>query len=165
MGSEMCIRDSSQMIVRQGAKETMKTLLGDEGIAKIKKVAADLKRDKKSGSISPTERKRQHEREDREARKQDNQKSKKPSKKDDAGISGFDLDSALSGSSSDGPSEFGGSSSSVVVTEESKKLEKEMSESGVAAGPAFGQQDVWTCLLYTSPSPRDLSTSRMPSSA
>ena len=24
---------------------------------------------------------------------------------------------------------------------------------------------IWTCLLYTSPSPRDLSTSRMPSSA
>ena len=29
----------------------------------------------------------------------------------------------------------------------------------IAAGPAMG------CLLYTSPSPRDLSTSRMPSSA
>ena len=26
-------------------------------------------------------------------------------------------------------------------------------------------KDRWTCLLYTSPSPRDLSTSRMPSSA
>ena len=26
-------------------------------------------------------------------------------------------------------------------------------------------RDSWTCLLYTSPSPRDLSTSRMPSSA
>ena len=25
--------------------------------------------------------------------------------------------------------------------------------------------DTWNCLLYTSPSPRDLSTSRMPSSA
>ena len=25
--------------------------------------------------------------------------------------------------------------------------------------------DCWVCLLYTSPSPRDLSTSRMPSSA
>ena len=25
--------------------------------------------------------------------------------------------------------------------------------------------DLWNCLLYTSPSPRDLSTSRMPSSA
>ena len=131
----------SQMIVRQGAKETMKTLLGDEGIAKIKKVAADLKRDKKSGTMSPTERKRQHDREDK---KIDSQKPKKSSKKDDAGISGFDLDSALSGSSSDGPSEFGGSSSSVVITEESKKLEKEMSDSEVAAGPAFGQQDVWT---------------------
>ena len=29
----------------------------------------------------------------------------------------------------------------------------------------FGQQGVSGCLLYTSPSPRDLSTSRMPSSA
>ena len=28
-----------------------------------------------------------------------------------------------------------------------------------------GGQDHWSCLLYTSPSPRDLSTSRMPSSA
>ena len=134
----------SQIIVRRSAKETMKTLLGEEGLAKIKKVASDLKRDKKSGSISPTERKRQYEREDREARKQENQKSKKPSKKDDTGISGFDLDSALSGSSSDGPSEFGGSSSSVVVTEESKKLEKEMSESEVTGVPAFGQQEIWT---------------------
>ena len=26
-------------------------------------------------------------------------------------------------------------------------------------------EDYWDCLLYTSPSPRDLSTSRMPSSA
>ena len=134
----------SQMIVRQGAKETMKTLLGEEGLAKIKKVAADLKRDKKSGSISPTERKRQYEREEREARKQDNRKSKKPSKKDDASISGFDLDSALSGGSSDGPQDFGGSSSSVVITEESKKLEKEMSESEAVSGPAFGEQDNWS---------------------
>ena len=131
----------SQMIVRQGAKETMKTLLGEEGLAKIKKVAADLKRDKKSGSISPAERKRQHEREDK---KIDSQKPKKSSKKDDSGISGFDLDSALSGSSSDGPSDFGGSSSSVVVTEESKKLERELSDSEVVSGPVFGQQDVWT---------------------
>ena len=30
---------------------------------------------------------------------------------------------------------------------------------------AFGNQADITCLLYTSPSPRDLSTSRMPSSA
>ena len=29
----------------------------------------------------------------------------------------------------------------------------------------FGWEDSYFCLLYTSPSPRDLSTSRMPSSA
>ena len=29
----------------------------------------------------------------------------------------------------------------------------------------LGKQTTWVCLLYTSPSPRDLSTSRMPSSA
>ena len=29
----------------------------------------------------------------------------------------------------------------------------------------FGHTAIGTCLLYTSPSPRDLSTSRMPSSA
>ena len=33
---------------------------------------------------------------------------------------------------------------------------------GVEVAPAFG---LIACLLYTSPSPRDLSTSRMPSSA
>ena len=33
---------------------------------------------------------------------------------------------------------------------------------GVAGDPANGRK---VCLLYTSPSPRDLSTSRMPSSA
>ena len=31
--------------------------------------------------------------------------------------------------------------------------------------PVGGPRAPWTCLLYTSPSPRDLSTSRMPSSA
>jgi len=36
-------------------------------------------------------------------------------------------------------------------------------EGVIQAAVLFGM--VWTCLLYTSPSPRDLSTSRMPSSA
>ena len=37
-----------------------------------------------------------------------------------------------------------------------------MNAMGLAHGDKFG---IWACLLYTSPSPRDLSTSRMPSSA
>ena len=32
-------------------------------------------------------------------------------------------------------------------------------------GIEFTDDAIWICLLYTSPSPRDLSTSRMPSSA
>ena len=34
-----------------------------------------------------------------------------------------------------------------------------------APATSFSHLDATTCLLYTSPSPRDLSTSRMPSSA
>ena len=38
-------------------------------------------------------------------------------------------------------------------------------EDGPATEFANGETRYWICLLYTSPSPRDLSTSRMPSSA
>ena len=36
---------------------------------------------------------------------------------------------------------------------------------GIPYGASTAGDARWTCLLYTSPSPRDLSTSRMPSSA
>ena len=36
---------------------------------------------------------------------------------------------------------------------------------GLLASAGATQAAGWCCLLYTSPSPRDLSTSRMPSSA
>ena len=45
----------------------------------------------------------------------------------------------------------------IVFQREGMPFMLEMSQLG-ATGP-------WLCLLYTSPSPRDLSTSRMPSSA
>ena len=128
----------SQMIVRQGAKETMKVLLGDEGIAKVKKVASDLRRDKKSGNISPTERKRQQDKQDRNEKKQ----RKPPGKsKDTAGpIAGFDLDSALSSNSEDdGPQEFGSKSSSVVVSQEAIKLEQQAIDSEPVV-----QEKAWT---------------------
>ena len=40
-----------------------------------------------------------------------------------------------------------------------------MWEKMMEVGKEFNIQPYGTCLLYTSPSPRDLSTSRMPSSA
>ena len=41
----------------------------------------------------------------------------------------------------------------------------EMKKALTAAAANYGCPMLWACLLYTSPSPRDLSTSRMPSSA
>ena len=40
-----------------------------------------------------------------------------------------------------------------------------LSDAGKTQGAAIAPADKESCLLYTSPSPRDLSTSRMPSSA
>ena len=128
----------SQMIVRQGAKETMKILLGDEGLAKIKKVASDLRRDKKSGNISPTERKRQQDKQDREEKKQ--RKPPGKSKADTGPLAGFDLDSALSSNSDDdGPQDFGSKSSSVVVSQEAIKLEQQAMDREPAV-----QKETWT---------------------
>ena len=132
----------SQMFVRHGAKATMQTLLGSEGLAKIKQVAADLKRDKKSGTMSPKERAKQLDREYEQDNKLDKPAKRKKPEKADSAISGFDLESALStGSSDDGPKEFGGGSSSVVVSEESKKIDASLGESYSA--PAVAQDPPW----------------------
>jgi hypothetical protein len=113
----------SQLFVLHGAKSTMKTLLGKEGMDKIKKVASDLRRSKASGMISPKERTKQLDRQAKEENRAE-QKSSKPSKKQESTIAGFDLDSVLSSSPSQGKtSEFGGSGSSVVATSESIEID------------------------------------------
>ena len=132
----------SQMFVRHGAKATMQTLLGSEGLAKIKKVAEDLKRNKKSGTMSPKERAKQLDREYEQESKADKPAKQKKQEKADSAISGFDLESALStGSSDDGPKEFGGGSSSVVVSEESEKVDAYVQES--YSEPAAVQEPPW----------------------
>lgn len=132
----------SQMFVRHGAKATMQTLLGSEGLAKIKKVAEDLKRNKKSGTMSPKERAKQLDREYEQENKANKPAKQKKQQKADSAISGFDLESALStGSSDDGPKEFGGGSSSVVVSEESKKVDASLQES--YSEPAAVQDPPW----------------------
>ena len=132
----------SQMFVRHGAKATMQTLLGSEGLAKIKKVAEDLKRNKKSGTMSPKDRAKQLDREYEQESKADKPAKQKKQEKADSAISGFDLESALStGSSDDGPKEFGGGSSSVVVSEESEKVDAYVQES--YSEPAAVQDPPW----------------------
>ena len=51
------------------------------------------------------------------------------------------------------------------VVEEIDRFKKDHSEKGRNARRISRLLDSYRCLLYTSPSPRDLSTSRMPSSA
>ena len=132
----------SQMFVRHGAKATMQTLLGSEGLAKIKKVAEDLKRNKTSGTMSAKERAKQLDREYEQENKAKKPAKQKKQEKADSAISGFDLESALSsGSSDDGPKEFGGGSSSVVVSEESKKVDASLQES--YSEPAAVQDPPW----------------------
>ena len=47
-----------------------------------------------------------------------------------------------------------------------EKYAKEMAQDGTLDGDRLTREErIEGCLLYTSPSPRDLSTSRMPSSA
>ena len=52
-----------------------------------------------------------------------------------------------------------------VKTSSRRKFFKTAAKTGAIAAAAVAMPYVKACLLYTSPSPRDLSTSRMPSSA
>ena len=57
---------------------------------------------------------------------------------------------------------------SAVVFSSGVDLNSDMFSSALSQAPGVNTEalnQVLTCLLYTSPSPRDLSTSRMPSSA
>ena len=122
----------SKMFVHQGAKSTMKTLLGKSGMAAIKQVKKDVKSAKSSGLTSPTERKS-------EARKHASGNQPQQSKKSSSepALAGFDLDSVLSsGPSMGSTNEFGGKGSSVVETIESQEMDREITEqSSVTSAP------------------------------
>ncbi|MBT5391200.1 MAG: hypothetical protein HOL22_02520 [Euryarchaeota archaeon] len=111
----------SKMFVLQGAKSTMKNLLGKAGMDSIKQVKQDVKSAKAAGLVSPTERKK-------EGRKHAST-NKPQSTAEEPALAGFDLDSVLSSGPSTGSTiEFGGGSSSVVETIESQEMDREISE-------------------------------------
>lgn len=124
----------SKMFVLQGAKSTMRTLLGKAGMDSIKKVKEDVKAAKSSGLISPNERKK-------EARKQasKNKPQESKAKSSEPDLAGFDLDSVLSsGPSTGSANEFGSRESSVVETIESQEMDREISDqSSVIPGPTM----------------------------
>ena len=112
LGGGLGLYTVSTMVIRQGAKSTAETLLGREGFAKAVQMKKDLRRSKKDGLESAT---------DRAAKQKKMSPPPKKKKNEEAAISGFSLDSILSSDEESGPQSFG-SSDSVVVTSEAENM-------------------------------------------
>ncbi|MEC7168054.1 MAG: hypothetical protein VXW14_03585 [Candidatus Thermoplasmatota archaeon] len=114
----------SSLRLKMSARSIALTLLGKEGVEKAAQVRQDVKDAKRSGMTTPDERRA-------EQRKQSKptEAPKKSKKNEDDGFGSFSIDSALSsGGSSKSRSEFG-SGSSVVASDDAKRVEKEIQES------------------------------------
>ena len=112
LGGGLGLYTVSTMVIRQGAKSTAETLLGREGFAKAVQMKKDLRRSKKDGLESAT---------DRAAKQKKTSPPPKKKKTEEAAISGFSLDSILSSDEESGPQSFG-SGGSVVVTSEAANM-------------------------------------------
>ena len=112
LGGGLGLYTVSTMVIRQGAKSTAETLLGREGFAKAVQMKKDLRRSKKDGLESAT---------DRAAKQKKMSPPPKKKKTEETAISGFSLDSILSSDEESGPQSFG-SGSSVVVTSEAENM-------------------------------------------
>jgi len=113
----------SKMFVLQGAKASMKNLIGKSGMDAVKQVKKDVKSAKASGLSSPIDRQKA-------SRKQaEKTYSNSDNKSSESALAGFDLDSVLSSApSTSSTNEFGGGKSSVVKTEESKEMDRDISK-------------------------------------
>ena len=112
LGGGLGLYTVSTMVIRQGAKSTAETLLGREGFAKAVQMKKDLRRSKKDGLESAT---------DRAAKQKKMSPPPKKKKTEEAALSGFSLDSILSSDEESGPQSFG-SGDSVVVTSEAENM-------------------------------------------
>ena len=143
----------SSLRLKMSARSVALTLLGKEGVEKAAQVRKDVAEAKKSGTYStPTSSSSAQESKPKPA-------PKKSKKNEDDGFGSFSIDSALGGgSSSASRSEFG-SGSSVVASNDAKRVEKEIQESEPFVPPTstFGGG---TAVSTTSSSvPRSVSTS------
>ena len=112
LGGGLGLYTVSTMVIRQGAKSTAETLLGREGFAKAVQMKKDLRRSKKDGFESAT---------DRAAKQKKTSPPPKKKKTEEAALSGFSLDSVLSSDEERGPQSFG-SGGSVVVTSDAENM-------------------------------------------
>ena len=125
----------SSLRLRMSARSVALTLLGKEGVEKAAQVRKDVKDAKRSGMTTPDERRAEQRKQSKPA-----ETPKKSKKNEDDGFGSFSIDSALgSASSSSSRSEFG-SGSSVVASDDAKRVEKqiESSEPFVPPTSTFG---------------------------
>ena len=141
----------SKQMMMKSAKQSMATLIGDEGMKKAASVKADAKAAKEAGMESPEERQRRKERERKEAAKEAAKQRTPPKKEKEEeqsgdALGGFDLDSVLAststGTSGPGGSGPSGRKSSVVATDAAKEMDRmSVQETSTSSLPAsIGQQ-------------------------
>jgi len=139
----------SKQMMMKSAKQSMRVLIGEEGMKKAASVKSDAKAAKAAGMESPTQRQKRNERE-REALTKKEAKTSTPPKKapkkekaEDA-LGGFDLDSVLASTPTGRPTASGPSvrKSSVVATESAQEMDRmSVEESTPSSLPAgIGQQ-------------------------
>ena len=139
----------SKQLILKSAKQSMRILIGEEGMKKAASVKTDAKAAKAAGMESPTQRQHRNERE-RKAKSKAEPKASSPPKKtprkekpEDA-LGGFDLDSVLASTSTGRPNAAApsGRKSSVVATESAQKMDRmNVQESTSASLPtSVGQQ-------------------------
>ena len=129
---------SKQMMMRS-AKQSMRTLIGDEGMKKAASVKSDAKAAKKAGMESPEQRQKRVDKERRQAeKKQERTVPEKAPKKTEDALGGFDLDSVLASTSTPSGSGGGpsGRKSSVVVSEAAKEMSRTATNTSPAPAPS-----------------------------
>ena len=114
----------SSLRLKMSARSIALTLLGKEGVEKAAQVRRSVKEANESGMKTPDQR-----RQEQQSQVKPKQKPKKAKKNEDDGFGSFSIDSALSsGGDSSSRAEFG-SGSSVVASDDAKRVEKQIEES------------------------------------
>jgi hypothetical protein len=145
----------SKMFVMKGARDTMKTLLGQVGIDNIKKVKQDVKKAKSTGMSSPTTRKE----EQRSAAKKEKSAPTKAPKK--SGLAGFDMDSILSNDDDAAPISSSSGKSSVVVTSAAQEMEQITPRtSAPSSSVTSSQPSVWDASKRSSSAPTSVTSAQ-----
>ena len=149
----------SSLRVKMSARSVALTLLGREGVEKAAQVRQDVKDAKRSGMSTPDERRAEQR---KEAKK--NQPPQKKEKAKDDGFGSFSIDSALSSGGSSGSRTEFGSGSSVVASDDAKRVEREIEESEPFVPPTSTFGGGAPVSSSPSPAPTSVSSSKPQSS-